>query len=285
MAVAAFSAVTISDTGAKEDPVRDHNYSRVIRTVTFNNNGPVTYRLIYSYVNDPEYKKEDPNAILPCIGDSSGATTGLGLDFPWYFGGFMGVEINGKLLTYTLAKEFKTVEQGERGVYDVTWAPEWGDICARFVSMPGDDKLYLEISINPKVQVSSIKLRFANVPGLDPQKDRWLSTAEQSVQHRPDAVVVDPKKEPWILYYDTQQASAGACALVYVPEEVSDVRADISANLTNFTFISYPVSTREMHLVIYDFPEKYKSRNETYSFLKENGSDILAGLKKFDFGK
>jgi hypothetical protein len=40
-----------------------------------------------------------------------------------------------------------------------------------------------------------------------------------------------------------------------------------------------------MHLVLYAFPQKYKSMNESFGFLKENGVNILADLKKFDFGK
>jgi len=202
MAVAAFGAVTILDTNAKEAQVKGHNYNRVNRTVTFNNNGPVTYNLYYTYINDPEYTKENPNAVLPRIGDVTAGTTGLGLNFPWYQNGFMGVEINGKILTYTLAKEFKVVEQGKRGVYDIAWSPEWGDIRARFVSMPNDDKLYLEISIDPKVQVSSVKLRFACIPGVaEPKKDQWISTAERSVQHGKDMIILNTKKEPWILLW------------------------------------------------------------------------------------
>jgi hypothetical protein len=284
MAAAAFGAVTISDTGAKE--VRVNNYSRVNRTVTFNNNGPVAYNLSYSYINDPEYTKENPKAVLPQIGDPSAYTTGLGLNSSWYQSGFLGIEINGKSLNRTIAKEFKVVEQGKRGVYDIIWSPEWGDVRARFVSMQDDNKLYLEVSVDPKVQVSSLKLKFACMPGgVAPKKDEWFSTAERNVQHSPDIVAIDTKKEPWILFYDTQNTSAGTCALAYVPEEVSNVKVDISANWTTYTFVSYPASTRKMHIVLYVFPEKYKSMKESLSLLKENGSDILAGLKNVDFGK
>jgi hypothetical protein len=70
-----------------------------------------------------------------------------------------------------------------------------------------------------------------------------------------------------------------------MPEEVSSVKADTGANLTSYTFIDYPASTRKMHLVLYAFPQKYKSMNESFSFLKENGINVLADLKKLDFGK
>jgi len=60
---------------------------------------------------------------------------------------------------------------------------------------------------------------------------------------------------------------------------------DLRANWTDFTYISYPVSTRKIHLVFYNFPEKYKSREESLNFLKENGDSILTDLKKFNFGQ
>lgn len=283
---AVFGTVEIQDTGAKEAPVRGHNYSKVSRNITFNNNGPVTYSLFYSYINDPEYTKVNSKAILPVIGDVSASTSGLGMDYPWFRSGFLGVDINRKLLVRTIASEFNAVETGKRAVYDVTWTPEWGDIRARFISMQDDDKLYLEVSIAPRVQVSSIGLKFVCVPGgFTKKKDQWLSTAERSVQHGPDAVTLDTKKEPWVLYYDTLDTSTGSCALMYLPEEVSDVKVGMSSNVTDMTYITYPASTRKMRFVLCSFPEKYKSRQEALSFLKENGEDMLGELKKIDFGK
>jgi hypothetical protein len=289
MAAAAFGAVTISDTGAKEAQVKDHNYSRVNRTVTFNNNGPVTYSIYYSYVNDPEYTKENPNAVLPMIGDVSAGTTGLGINFPWYQNGFLGVEINGKLLTYTLAKEFKVVEQGKRGVYDVTWAPEWGDIRARFVSMQDDDKLYLELRVDPKVQaLRSVSVKFVCLPSASAavsKKSQWISTAVRNVEHGPDVTVLDPKKESWVLYYDAMKSSSDTCALIYVPEEALEARIDTKSNHVDCTYISYPLTAGKMHFVLYNFPGKYKTREEAFNFLKENEGSILDSLKKIDFGQ
>lgn len=285
MAISAFGAVTVTDTGDRKEAVRGHNYSRVDRAISFNNNGQVPYVLRYVYINDPAYKTENPKAVLPWIGDPTAGTAGLGMSQPWYSRGFLGIEINGKLLTGTLAKEFKIVEQGKRGICDVVWSPEWADIRARFASMPDDDKLYVEVSINPKVQVSSLKLRFACMPGQGlPKRDQWISTAERSVQHGPAPIVLDTKKEPWVFYYDTQNTPTGACALLYAPEEVSGATVNISANATAYTFLSYPASARKMRFVLYSFPTKYKSRDEAFLFLKENGSNIFESLKKFDFG-
>ncbi len=252
------------------------------RTISIKNQGPVNYGFLYRYYACSAFKEKHPNRAFPYIGDVTARTSGLGLTGgPWYTGGFLGIEINKKTLYKTLAKEIKVVEQGERGVVDVLWEPEWGKIKARFVILPGDDKVYTEITLAPDEEVKSLKLILYCRPGhWRAPHDRWLSTAKRSVQLSKESTSLNPKEEPWIFYFDTKAKNIyGTCAVMYLPEEVTSakVRRGVQTHLT------FSPELRKIHLILWSFPDNYKKPEEAYQYLKENGEELLEKLRKFKF--
>lgn len=261
-------------------------FNQTRRRVYFENKGLPGYCLSYLCIDDPAFKKEFPGK-YPFIGNPSVNTTGLDLTARysrvWLSGGFLGIEVNKKTLKKIIAKDIKTVEQGERGVVDVIWEPEWARITARFIVLPKDDKVYVEVAVEPKEEVSSLKIKLCcGSFGKGKYPDRWFSTPIRTVQQHLGKGVLDPKKEPWIFYFDTHAGGYRSnCALLYVPDEVEKVELESGKNKNiMFTYLNYPPSIRKMHFVLYSFRTDHKNQEEAYTYLKETGSTTLENLKK-----
>lgn len=264
--------------------VKGEEFKTVVKTVDFKNKGPVQYVLKYQYIADPDFETKYPDRV-PYIGNVSVPMSGLELTgaYVWCPGGFLGIEVNGNTLRRTIAKEIRTVKQGGYGEADVTWEPDWATVTARFVVLPGDDKIYVEIAVDPKAAVDSLKIRLLCGSFITKEPDRWFSTSARTVRQSSDMEVknLNLTDEPWVFYYDTQARSSIAnCALAYIPEEVKQVTLDSrKSGRLIWTSLDYPPSARKMHFVIYTLRTDYKNQEEAFSYLMETGRDSIEKLK------
>ncbi|MDD3926038.1 MAG: hypothetical protein PHT33_05215 [bacterium] len=283
---AAFGQVEVVDSGDVTVPVTGHKYSMVRRNIDFKNGGPVSYAINYFYVADPLMKEEYPKSPFPAIGDASASTNGIGLSAPWYGGGFWGIRVDGKDLRTTVVDTFKTVSQGKRGVADVVWKPDWGKVTARFVTLQGDDKIFMEVRTEPRTAPASVKTYFTCIPGHPgavPKRDQWISTCLRSVQHSEEAISIQSKEEPWVLLYDTANNYTGTCALICVPDQIVSHKVNLSGNRVAKIEMDIVPAVTKMRFLIFNFPDTYKTREEAYSYLKENGEGLLEELVSFNF--
>ena len=288
-----YAQVEIIDSGAKEV---EQNYSgskftKNCRTISVENQGPVNYYFRYYYALGTDLVRGTKPLPFgfPYIGDSSVSTTGLGLGGGgWYKNGFLGIKINKKGLTRIVAKEIKVVEQGKRGVVEVLWEPEWAEIKARFIFLPKDDKVYTEITLAPNVEVESLELLLVCFPGhvgtlSKKPLGRWISTAKRSIQltGMEQSIFLTPNEEPWIFYFDAQANRMGTCAVMYLPEEVKEVK--MLKGSSPRTMLTLSPEIRKIHLLFWNFPDSYKKPEDAYQYLKENGEGLLKKLKNFQF--
>ncbi len=283
--------VKIEDTGWRKSDgkrVGFEEFTLTSRSITIRRESSPPYQFRYKYLNEDKereaFENKYPGKIFPCIitGGVAPADSGLGLGgSSWYTHSFMGVTINRKRLNRVLVKEVKVIDNK----VELIWQPSWSFIKATFIALPGEDCLYLEITIDPKEEVKSLSIHFACSPGhygiyTKKKIDRWISTSKRSIQHDPEKIaILDPQTEPWIFYFDTQNNRRGTGALFYLPEEVKEVKVNMPGS-TIITSISYPPSTRKMHFIIYNFPDNYKKPEDAYRYLKENGMELLGKLRK-----
>lgn len=283
----AFAQVEITDImeRGKKGQYKGGKFSLTERLITIDNGGPVNYSLYYAYINDPAFKEKYPNKPFPYLYRDWTRSSNLGLGgAAWCSAGFMDV-IAGKDLRFTVCKEIKVVEKGKRGVVDVVWEHEKANIKARFIILPGDDKVYLKVSVDPKIELSKIRVCFlATLCPCIKEEDwyHWISTASRSISRKDQQVSnLDPQTEPWVFIFDSKKNRRGTCALMYLPEEAKKV--SVTQVCGTFVDVIYPGSIKEMRFILWNFPKKYKSVEEVYLYLKENGEKFSEELRNMSF--
>ncbi|NOZ24207.1 MAG: hypothetical protein GXP25_24290 [Planctomycetes bacterium] len=198
----------------------------------------------------------------------------------WYAQGFFDVIIDGEGL-HEYPAVFKIVRRGgPDAMLKAVWDTPKGKVTACFLLRDGDDKLLMQVGIEPKAKPKSIQLRLLCYPnGFYGDKDRWITTSVRSVQHTNQAQL-DPSKEPWVVYYDkaiTGDKTVGACGLLYLPEEVSAASVHVTG-YPIWTVLDYPPQTRAFHVALYDFAE-FRDNEENIAYLRRNGQAFLEDLR------
>lgn len=204
----------------------------------------------------------------------------------WYECDFLSIHVDGKSLDNVAAREINVVQQGRRGIVDWVWRTASAETRARFVALPRDDKLYLEVSLRPRQPVQSLELRLQCSPGdwrRTRPKERWLSTRKRHVRQGPRPVTIDTREEPWIFYFEGKVRSFfGTCAVLFLPEEVPKAEVRLGERVLTTARVS-PPATR-VRLLLWSFPSNYKKPEDAHAYLKANGERSLNDLRKFDFG-
>jgi len=203
----------------------------------------------------------------------------------WYECDFLSIHVDGKALDNIAAREINVVQQGQRGTVDWVWRTPSAETRARFVALPRDDKLYLEVSLRPRRPVHSLQLRLQCSPGdwrRTRAKERWLSTRKRHVRQGPQPVAIDTRDEPWIFYFEGKVRSYfGTCAVLFLPEEVPRAEVQLGERVLTTAKVSPPA--KRARLLLWSFPPSYKRPEDAYAYLKANGKRLLDDLRKLDF--
>jgi len=291
------------------------------RTIAVKNYGPVEFRFSYEYqckvalpeppvlplgtgadaLEEADAPPED-DELLPAVKEQeSPAPSPLRKGLPpqlgagpcafrlnsgaWYECDFLSIHVNGKALDNVAARESSVVQQGRRGIVDWVWRTASAETRARFVALPRDDKLYLEVSLCPRQPVHSLELRLQCSPGdwrRTRPKERWLSTRKRHVRQGPRPVTIDTREEPWIFYFEGKVRSFfGTCAVLFLPEEVPKAEVRLGERVLTIARVS-PPATR-VRLLLWSFPPNYKGPEDAYAYLRANGERLLNDLRTFDF--
>ena len=119
--------------------------------------GTITYGLQYNACWDPAHA------------NGTGFLEGyIGMPQPtsanWYGGGFMGLKINGVDLGASRMSDCWVSEQGARGNLKMFWDTPQAGVTASVVALPGDDRLFCGLTLNPKTDIKSLSLRLLAYP-------------------------------------------------------------------------------------------------------------------------
>lgn len=248
------------------------------------NTGSVTYTLQYNACWDQAH------------GTGSGTFEGyLGMPGPssanWYHSGFLGLKINGLDLGATRLSDFWVAERGSRGSLKLYWDTPQAGVTVSFVALPGDDRLFCGIALNPRTEIRSLSLRLTSYPSYftywnKRDGDRKLTTALATYsQQDGKQLALQPSQEPWLALYDTVFDPAkgegdGGCAVALLPEQVTALRATVGSYACPLE-LDYRPETRLIRLCFWDFNKHGNA--ESLAKLKGAAGPTLEQLRGFDF--
>ncbi|MDD2709177.1 MAG: hypothetical protein PHV34_14415 [Verrucomicrobiae bacterium] len=292
--------VSFKDSGVNETKVDFHGncLTHYERSVGFCNQGPVSYVFQYDYF-DPSVKGETLERPLPAhvkfpvIGDSGNGTMGLGVKGgAWYAGGFFGVRVK-EWLNKTLMQKMTIVEQGRRGLLECLWTGKFGGVKARFMMLPEDDKLFMELDVDASVDEGGVSVLFFCIPGhngwsydgYNREQDKWICTPARNIQHHDGEDSIDPQKGPWILYFDSKNNQPfGSCALMWLPGQVESILVGQKSNRYVTTHIRSKPLVKNIRFILWNFPDGCKKPVGAYEYLKNHGEEWMEQLKAAKFG-
>jgi hypothetical protein len=224
----------------------------VSRDATFRG-GPVDYGIAYRSCWDPAHG--------PGVGYLEGT---IGMPGPtaanWYHGGFLHLTLNGHNLGTTKLSDMWVSETGSRASLRLYWDTADATVLASFLTLPGDDRLYVALDLTPKVEIKELQVALQCYPSYFTYAnkrtgDRKVLTATKTL-NQDDNVAVDPASQWWLAFYDTVFDPArgegdGGCAVAFRPEQVASAQVSVGSYGCTTT-LRYAPGTRRLRLAFWD---------------------------------
>jgi hypothetical protein len=183
--------------------------------------GTRTYGLRYVIARDPK----NPQAAIPGEGY-------IGMPQPvdcnWYGGGFFDVQLNGQSIGTTLIHSLTGRSSGDRGTTDFVFETSQAMVRVRFVTQAGGDCLYAQVLLEPKAEITSVRVVVRCYPSaFVSDADRHVLTPTRDLAQG-ERAELDVMNEWWTLYYDRiydagtispTHSGVGPCAMLWIPNQ------------------------------------------------------------------
>ena len=277
---AAVASVSSPSTTTTNYPGHEgHRYFEQTATLDL---GPVTYGIKYCACID--------DAHAPDVGNLEGY---LGMPLPhacnWYHGGFMRIVINGQDVGLARLSSMAAVESGERAIVDFVWHHQLADVRARFLGLPGEDRIYCEVAIEPKQEIRSIEVPLVCYPSFF---TAWHGRNGARRVRTPAALVVEGEKQAlpanenwWAVYYDevfdiARHEGEGPCAMLVLPTEAQEVHFQ-PQSYPCLTTIVFSPSARRLRMAFWDFVDRTNA--DVLAAMPEEAAQARRFLETADF--
>jgi hypothetical protein len=207
----------------------------------------------------------------------------------WYGGGFFDLQINGQTLGTTPIQTLGGRSSGQRGQVDFVFDTAMAVVRIRFVGQAGSDALYCQALLEPKTEITGLRLVLRCYPSaFVSNAERHVLTPSRDLAQGAKAEL-DPATECWLLYYDrvfdtgyatATSRGAGPCAVLWPGSQAGKV---------TFTVASYGIDTvmdlrpeaHDLRFVFFDFAG---TGNETaMASLRQRAPGLLQELPAFAF--
>ncbi|MBI2300607.1 MAG: hypothetical protein HYU66_16995 [Armatimonadetes bacterium] len=240
------------DAGAWSTSRGEHSYHR--RTMSFRLGGQ-TYGVSYHCEVGP-----DGTFLNPGEGP-------VGMPFPtsenWYHSGFVFLSLNGQMVGASPLSSFEPAESGPRAMADMVWHHPLAEVRYRFLGLPGDDKLLLQIDLEPRQPLTDVKVVLRAYPSYF---TGWNHRDGARRVLTPAGVVEEGKSqtlEPgqgWfgVLYdevFDVDKGQGiGPCAFALLPVGFRKVTVQPAYYPVNLALDCDPAA-RQFRLAFWEFPK------------------------------
>lgn len=207
----------------------------------------------------------------------------------WYHGGFFDLVINGESIGTTPIHSLVGRGVGGRGQVDFVFDTPLSLVRIRFVALAGSDALYCQALLEPKAEITSLRLLLRCYPSaFVSNADRHVLTATRDLAQG-ERVELDVANESWLLYYDRifdaghvspTRTGVGPCSVLWPGTQVDKV---------GFTVASYGIETamdikpevRDLRLVFFDYAGT--TNKAAVADLRRRADELLRELGAFPF--
>ncbi len=244
--------------------------------------GALTYTLSYKACWDPAHGG-GAQPMEGCLGMPGPSSTN------WYHSNFLMVRVNGAALSETRLARMWLAETGARGNVKLAFDLKPAHVSLSFVALPGDDKLYCAITLQPREPITSLEVELMCYPSYftywnKRDGNRQLLTPRKLYPQGAKAAL-DPAAEWWLAFYDTifdpaRGEGDGGCAVAFDPAPVQSAGTDVGSYACPTRLVLKP-DARQLRLVFWDFHQR--GNEAALAGLKAALPETLASLKAMDF--
>lgn len=279
-------AVAVHDRGVKHQPATHectpgHKIEK--RHVTLDS-GAMRYALQYSGCVDPSHGDKRPSA-----------EGNFGMPEPisgnWYWGGFMKVLINGVDATNRPVEDWRVIETGPRGAFQVVFAHPDAEVSLRFMMLPGGNHLLAALWWRPRegAEIKTVAVDLRCYPSFftaarNRDGDRHCRTPRTDAPQGQTLEIV-PGEDTYLYYYDAvfdveKGEGDGPCAALIAPAGLEGGTVSLGSYAVN-TRLNYRPDAGQARLGLYDFTGWTNA--DAASYLKQHGARDLEELVGADF--
>lgn len=165
---------------------------------------------------------------------------------------------------------------GETGAVRLSWENETAKVEYTFLLRAGEDRVFMEIALFPKIELTNIRALLSNYPsGFNPTPRHLVVTPSRRLKGA-GSLPLDVKCENALFYADesldpaSNPAGEGSCAIVIAPAGLSKANVQIGGYGTSTT-LDYASHTRRLRFCFWEFDHRghaeaeghfVKTRNE-----------------------
>ena len=179
----------------------------------------------------------------------------------WYESGMLTLLLNGKRFDLLPAMgETVQTSVGKKGKVILSWENEVAKVTYTFVLLAKDDKVFLEIALQPKAELTSIEVRLMNYPGGFSRTPRHRFHTPARVLEKPGRTDLDAAKEPWLFLSDdaldplTHPGADGPSALAFAGAEVTSAAVYVGGYGAPMVLNCRPTA-RRLRFCFWEFPK------------------------------
>jgi len=188
----------------------------------------------------------------------------IGLSLPtqcnWYQSGMMHLLLDGKRFEL-LPANHETVQttSGSKGMVRLAWENEQARLQMTFVLRTGEDRLYLEMLLEPKGELHEVAVEFTNyVSGFNHEPKHVLWTPVRAMD-KPGRQDLDAAKESAVFFSDatldpeTNPAAAGPSAFVFDAAQATGAFVNTGGYGVGGR-INYKPEARRLRFCLWEYP-------------------------------
>jgi hypothetical protein len=195
---------------------------------------------------------------------SGNGTVGLSLPTQcnWYQSGMMHLLLDGKRFAL-LPENHETVQtaSGRRGMVRLSWENDQAKLQMTFVLRTGEDRLYVEMALQPKGELHEVAVEFNNyVSGFNREPQHVLWTPVRTLDQR-GRQNLDVSKESAVFFSDaaldpeTNPGAAGPSAFVFDATEATGAFVNVGGYGVSGR-ITYQPQARRLRFCLWELPAR-----------------------------
>lgn len=225
--------------------------------------------------------------------DKKHADGAIGLAKPtsanWYQSGMVSIYINGQRFNF-LPEEKEKIEmvEGEAGKAMFSWENETAKLFINFYLFLLDDKIFMEVKVEPKKEIKDLEIKFINYTGGFNRNRKHRVYTENRILSKKGWNNINLDNERWLLLtddnmnYGKDEKAQGPSAIAYLPENFNGAKIFLGGYSCGINFKCKSGPGRFI-FTLWEFPAK--TNEEVAGKMKNYAEDAMEKMKKIMEGK